>query len=487
MMSSNPPSSFRIGDWMCQCAAHNFRRNLSCIGCGCPRADVFVAPDHDALRQEVSLRPWDPLSCNHRTSPSFTVMDYLGGPAHSSCAFPPPFPASDSRGPHHGLPKKKHITPSGRAFAIGGRVQNISSDPMSPLIMFWPDNEPFPEPGQIRPMGVPVTKQPPILNTGNTGPILHQPGDWICHNCNYLNWRRRKVCQTYFPSLIVLQDAEGNGESILPAAQAKRIVTTTLTQTELRSGAAPAPSDPPHRIVDFSQPPHFGGGETRYTPVHSSQSNKELGSQFMSTYCPTPQQCHARSTNTCPDIDTYAPATIAAVVLADTSVVVLCRWAYSEAVTINASPLTNIWRLEDEERHKLCSDESAINLPALPDLRFLTLRATVHKAHVPDTLMYALATLPTRVPQAEVITVVIHANEHRETNFIASPDADAALTYLQRLHAAKFILVSQTSNGVLHFRVCVEMRLPLAREARLHSFFERSWYAKRRYLDCFEE
>jgi hypothetical protein len=101
--------------------------------------------------------------------------------------------------------------------------------------------------------------------------------------------------------------------------------------------------------------------------------------------------------------------------------------------------------------------------------------------------MYALATLPTRVPQAEVITVVIHANEHRETNFIASPDADAALTSLQRLHAAKFILVSQTSNGVLHFRVCVEMRLPLAREARLHSFFERSWYAKRRYLDCFEE
>ncbi|KAJ7860195.1 hypothetical protein B0H13DRAFT_1851368 [Mycena leptocephala] len=97
-------------------------------------------------------------------------------------------------------------------------------------------------------------------------------------------------------------------------------------------------------------------------------------------------------------------------------------------------------------------DESAINLPALPDLRFLTLRATVHKAHVPDTLMYALATLPTCVPQVEVITIIIHANEHRETNFIASPDADAALTSLQRLRATKFILASQTSNGVLHFR-----------------------------------
>ncbi|KAJ7938839.1 hypothetical protein B0H13DRAFT_2301488 [Mycena leptocephala] len=133
------------------------------------------------------------------------------------------------------------------------------------------------------------------------------------------------------------------------------------------------------------------------------------------------------------------------------------------------------------------NDESAINLPALPDLRFLTLRASVRKAHVPDTLMYALATLPTCMPQVEVITVVIHANEHRETIFIASPDADVALTSLQRLRAAQFFLASQTSNGVLHFRVCVEMRLPLAREARLLSFFERNWFAKQRYLDCFEE
>ncbi|KAJ7917946.1 hypothetical protein B0H13DRAFT_2321880 [Mycena leptocephala] len=133
------------------------------------------------------------------------------------------------------------------------------------------------------------------------------------------------------------------------------------------------------------------------------------------------------------------------------------------------------------------NDESAINLPALPDLRFLTLRASVRKAHVPGTLMYALATLPTCMPQVEVITVVIHANEHRETNFIASPDADAALTSLQRLRAAQFILASQTSNAVLHFRVCVEMRLPLARESRLLSFFERNWFAKQRYLDCFEE
>ena len=43
------------------------------------------------------------------------------------------------------------LTPSGRAFAVGGTVQNISSDPLAPCVMFWPDNEPLPEPGQIRP------------------------------------------------------------------------------------------------------------------------------------------------------------------------------------------------------------------------------------------------------------------------------------------------------------------------------------------------
>jgi hypothetical protein len=51
------------------------------------------------------------------------------------------------------------LTPSGRAFSFGGRVQDVSLDPLSPCIIFWPDNEPFPEQSQIRPsdlVGVPV-------------------------------------------------------------------------------------------------------------------------------------------------------------------------------------------------------------------------------------------------------------------------------------------------------------------------------------------
>ncbi|KAJ7073270.1 hypothetical protein B0H15DRAFT_806856 [Mycena belliarum] len=130
---------------------------------------------------------------------------------------------------HQGHPL---LTPSGRAFALGGKVQNVSPNPLNPCVLYWPDNEAFPEEGQIRPsglMGVP----PPILNTGNRGPISHQPGDWICLKCNYLNWRRRKVCQTCLPY------AEGNGDSISAAVQAERIalLTSVLAQTRVSSPA----------------------------------------------------------------------------------------------------------------------------------------------------------------------------------------------------------------------------------------------------------
>ncbi|KAJ7846969.1 hypothetical protein B0H14DRAFT_2179240, partial [Mycena olivaceomarginata] len=43
------------------------------------------------------------------------------------------------------------LTPSGRGFARAGKVQNVSSDPLLPCIMYWPYNELFPEQGQIRP------------------------------------------------------------------------------------------------------------------------------------------------------------------------------------------------------------------------------------------------------------------------------------------------------------------------------------------------
>ncbi|ETS62599.1 hypothetical protein PaG_03236 [Moesziomyces aphidis] len=41
--------------------------------------------------------------------------------------------------------------------------------------------------------------EPPIVNTGNSGPMCVQPGDWICTSCGFVNWRRREVCMRCFP------------------------------------------------------------------------------------------------------------------------------------------------------------------------------------------------------------------------------------------------------------------------------------------------
>jgi hypothetical protein len=99
--------------------------------------------------------------------------------------------------------------------------------------------------------------------------------------------------------------------------------------------------------------------------------------------------------------------------------------------------------------------------------------------------MYAITTLPTCMQGLEVLTVVIHAKEHRETNFIAAPKADAALMSLTQLRDAHFILAAEPSNG-LHFAVCVEMQLQLASKAGLLSISKRSWRAKHHYLSCFD-
>ncbi|KAL1720321.1 hypothetical protein EV715DRAFT_262668 [Schizophyllum commune] len=230
-ISSNPPNprtSFRLGDWICsaaKCGAHNFGRNVACIGCGNPRVGNGLAPS-PTQGHFMSARPVP----SPRFAASFSAQQQQHASAFTgNSPMPQHQPSQPQNKPNHPL-----LTPSGRSFAVGGSVKNISSDPLSPCFMFWPDNEPFPEQGQIRPSHLSGVPQPPILNTGNRGPITHQPGDWICKKCNYLNWRRRKVCQTCLPY------AEGNGDSISAAVQAERIalLTNVLTQTNSQPSSA---------------------------------------------------------------------------------------------------------------------------------------------------------------------------------------------------------------------------------------------------------
>lgn len=136
-----------------KCAAHNFGLVVYIFLC-C--LILISRMSHPSLSRNLSC-----IGCGSHRSPSSPTRPPIPSPRFSThpppvSTPPPPPPPHDSQNialqkssPHHPL-----LTPSGRAFAVGGKVQNISSDPLNPCIMFWPDNEPFPDQGQIRPSGL---------------------------------------------------------------------------------------------------------------------------------------------------------------------------------------------------------------------------------------------------------------------------------------------------------------------------------------------
>ncbi|KIK92241.1 hypothetical protein PAXRUDRAFT_830145 [Paxillus rubicundulus Ve08.2h10] len=290
VLSSNPPNprtTFRLGDWICSsptCAAHNFGRNLACRGCGCPRSESQIPPMNRQAPFGVSLTrlPASPRFAGGANAVPFHQASPVPSPFTTSLHPNVPHGARHSSSAQPGVgikpasPSHPVLTPSGRSFSVGGKVQNISSDPLTPCIMYWPDNEPFPEQGQIRPSNLSGVPQPPILNTGNRGPIEHQPGDWICLTCNYLNWRRRKVCQTCYPY------AEGNGDSISAAVQAERInlLTSLLTQNQIPLGG---PSASPANVSRQQSMPSLQRQPLQEATPPSSRISQRSRCQFDST------------------------------------------------------------------------------------------------------------------------------------------------------------------------------------------------------------
>lgn len=224
---------------------------MTCIGCGNPHPyathHTSPATQNAHLAMNINHRaPPAPHPQQHFVSPRFAA--HLEDRQRQRRPLPPLPPSAPPARYHASLPSSRHpspphsnpqspaafgtltlnsklhqptyplLTPSGHALSAGGRVRNISMDPSSPCIVYWPDNEPLPERGQIRPSGSTVLQVrplsatrlgsgsclvcvqfPPIVNTGNKGAAERQPGDWICSKCHYLNWRRRKVCQTCYP------------------------------------------------------------------------------------------------------------------------------------------------------------------------------------------------------------------------------------------------------------------------------------------------
>lgn len=106
------------------------------------------------------------------------------------------------------------------------------------------------------------------MNTGNKGPIEHQPGDWVCGKCDYLNWRRRRVCQTCFPY------AEGNGDSVSAAQHAERMayVVAMCAAMGLGSSTPPPMAPQPQQQQQQNAPGRIHGAFAIPPPMSSASS-----------------------------------------------------------------------------------------------------------------------------------------------------------------------------------------------------------------------
>lgn len=125
------------------------RRNMTCIKCGTARTassspssvshplsprfiNSFNTPDERQLSQTLNMGPRLPTPSSSSSVVSSNEFKNTSKPS---------------------VPCYPLLTPSGKALSAGGRVRNISTDPLAPCIMYWPDNEPLPDKGQIRPLG----------------------------------------------------------------------------------------------------------------------------------------------------------------------------------------------------------------------------------------------------------------------------------------------------------------------------------------------
>ena len=207
--------------------------------------------------------------------------------------------------------------------------------------------------------------------------------------CNYLNWRRRKVCQTCLPCTLVVMpfrsapdlltplDAEGNGDSISAAVQAERIalLTSVLTQTQNHTNhsARPAPSPLPHSPPRVEDDPQFANSRPIYQTSGLRQPSPlyTTGPDFHTLPVHTPPPLLPSFLQDIVQSPTLSPASTSSADLSfeeyddfAPSKTTFPRTHSGDSDSAVDSPFGNIWRLDGEE----CKSLSAFPLPNRQEL-----------------------------------------------------------------------------------------------------------------------
>ncbi|KAJ6457395.1 hypothetical protein C8R47DRAFT_1164211 [Mycena vitilis] len=109
-------------------------------------------------------------------------------------------------------------------------------------------------------------------------------------------------------------------------------------------------------------------------------------------------------------------------------------------------------------------------LPSIPTLRFLTFKtgSDTRRIQLPESLISSISSLPTYMPQLEVLTFEFEGHGEGRPRTKHRADADKALKSLPHLRHAHFILEAQRFNGDLERSV--RQHLPLSSAANLIKF-----------------
>ncbi|KAE8233162.1 hypothetical protein CF326_g1804 [Tilletia indica] len=110
-----------------------------------------------------------------------------------------------------------------------------------------------------------ASSNPPIVNTGNSGPMCVQPGDWVCSSCGFVNWRRRRVCLRCFPF------AEGN-------ETAASLANGAILAAQLAAGVSPSKVDTASLL---KSPSRSRESRTREQSASGSSGYEHQGGQQM--------------------------------------------------------------------------------------------------------------------------------------------------------------------------------------------------------------
>ncbi|KAF7354270.1 hypothetical protein MVEN_01115000 [Mycena venus] len=119
-----------------------------------------------------------------------------------------------------------------------------------------------------------------------------------------------------------------------------------------------------------------------------------------------------------------------------------------------------------------------INLPSLPSLEILTLKASVGRLRIPVAILSTMISLPSCTPHLEILNIIVDAEYDGSGKVVDQYNVCEVETALENLPRLREVNWGIFSDDVVAFEERVQRVLPCASAAGLFSFSTWSWRSK---------